>query len=188
MTWQEIIDEADELYPSAITAISKMRKLNNRQKELFRTVLKKETTTTYDIVVDQAYYPIDFDVSKILNVLVDGVEYDDEAIEDRNAESPYYYTYENSVALYPTPTENVTAGLLLVHYEEPAAVTVANLSALPAFDPDFPMIHVYGLCADMAAVDQRYDLVNGFIIQYNSQLKAFKKANPETELPPVKVR
>ena len=182
------MEEVDEKYPNDLTTASKVRKLNLLQGELFRTVLKKETSTTYDIVADQAYYPIDFDVSKLLNVLVDGDEYDHEAIEDRDAESPYYYCYENSVALYPTPTENVTAGLLLVHYLEPAILVSTNLSTIPDFDPDFHMILVYGLCIALAEADQRYDVANGFTIKYNGLVRDFKKANPETELPPIKVR
>lgn len=188
LTAQEILDEADEKYPNALTPASKVRKLNVLQGELFRTVLRKETSTTYGIVTDSAFYPLDFGVSKILNVLVDGEEYDHESIEDREAESPYYYMYENSVVLYPTPTEDVTAGLLLVHYFEPDIILESSLDVIPDFDPDFHMVLVYGLCVAMAEADQRYDLVNGFTIKYNGLLKDYKKANPETELPPVKVR
>lgn len=188
LTVQEIFEEVDEKYPNVLTTASKIRKLNLIQGKIFRTVLKKETSTTYDIVADSAFYPIDFAVTKILYVLVDGCEYDNESIEDRDAASPYYYFYENSIVLYPTPTANVTGGLLLVHYLEPALLSASHLDAVPDFDPDFHMVLVYALCVEMAETDGRYDVANGFTIKYNGLVREFKESNPEAELPPVKVR
>lgn len=189
MTVQEIISEADELYPngSGLTTASKVRKLNNLQRVLFRTIYKKEEATTYDIVTSQYLYPLDFDISKILNVLVNGVEYDKENIVDKEAESPYYYFYENSVALYPTPDKNITAGLLLWHHVEPAELSSTVLGAAPEFDGDFHKVLVYGLCLEMAKVDKNADMVDTFQKEYSRLVKEFKEANPEPELSSIGV-
>jgi len=188
MTVAEIIEEVDEKYPNALTTRSKVRKLNIVQGEIFRTVYKKQTTTMYDLVAGNPFYPLDFDISKILYVLVNGAEYDSEEIEDRNAEDPYWYRYENAIGLYPTPAASAANGLLIVHYLEPAKLTDTNLNVTPDFDPDFHNLLVYALCIHLAESDQRFDAANGFIIQYKSLLKDFKRANPEPELPPVRVR
>ncbi|WP_456093906.1 phage adaptor protein [Paenibacillus albus] len=190
MTLEDIIEEADELYPNGLSTKSKIRKINVRESELHRMVLKKKTATIYDIIADNAIYPVDFAVGKILNVLVDGQEWTNQDYEENDNEPaapPYYYTYENSVVLYPTPDQNLAEGLFIHHWYEPPTYSEDNLDQVPVLDPDFHRLHVYGLCADMAAVGKEWDVANGFIQQYNDLLNDLKKADPEPELPDFKV-
>lgn len=191
MTLQEIINMADRKYPNALTTAQKVSILNEFQRQLFRTIYKKETATTWDIVTDQYLYPLHFNKGKVIDITVKGSDgyndYDYEANADSETDSPYYYLYENSIALYPTPTANVTAGLMVLHYVEPNELLSSALTETPDFDKDFHMILVYGLLIEMAEDDQRIDMVNGFTSKYNGLLEEFKDANPEPELPPIRV-
>lgn len=189
MTWsyQDIINEADERYPNALTTESKLKKVYLRERELFRTIYRKKTATVMDIVAGQALYPLDFHHSKIIRVVWDGESTDYEDINSDDAEPPFIYTYENSIGRYPTPDQDVTQGLFIFHYFEPTEPTTDTIGNAIAFDPDFPMILVYGLLIDLAEIDRRVDLINGFTAKYNGILEEFKKANPEPELPPMRV-
>ena len=184
MTVQQIIDEAKERHPNDLSPDSLVRKLNNIQAELFRTVYKKKTFTSDNIVAGLAFYPLDFDISKVINVLVDGEEYDWEDNNDREAEEPYAYAYENSVVLAPTPTESIEEGLKIWHYQEPATLSVGSV---PDFDGDFHMILVWMLCKDIAEVDGRDDRATFFQRKADELIKKFEDTNPEPELAPIGV-
>lgn len=180
MNYDEIIQEADERYPNALTTASKKRKIFNIEKELFRTVHRIKTAITYDIIAGQPLYPLPFNKSKIIHVIANGKRYDYQEIDNADAEPPFLYTYENSVGIYPTPEEDIAGGLFIFHYAEPTGTDTS-------FDTDFSMILVYGLCADMAAIARDAAMVNVFRTEYNSMLEEFKRANPEPELPPMRV-
>lgn len=184
MTVSQIIAESKERHPHDLSNDSCIRKLTSIQAELFRTVYKKKTFTSYDILAGNPYYPIDFDIAKVLNVLVDGNEYDWEDNNDREAQEPYAYAYENSVVLVPTPVEDIEAGLMLWHYVEPASLSV---SSVPDFDGDFHMILVYLLCRDIAEIAGKDDRVMFFQGRADSLIKKFEDTNPEPELAPIGV-
>lgn len=184
-TYQEIIDEVDERYPNVLSTTSKLRKIYNRERELFRTHYRKKTATVYDIVSGQYLYPLDFHVSKIIKVVWDGDTTDYEEINDDDAEPPFIYTYENSIGRYPTPDADVSGGLLVYHYIEPKQPT--DSSATINLDTDFAMMLVYGLCIDLAEIDREVDMVNNFTAKYNGLFDDFLRANPEPELPPIRV-
>jgi hypothetical protein len=186
-TYQQIIDEADERYPNSLSVSSKLRKIHSKERELFRTIYRQKTATAYDIVADQVLYPLDFHHSKIIRIVWDGHSVDYEDINNDEAKAvPFYYTYQNSLGRYPTPDRDVTKGLLIFHYYDPYEPTEIHLSSGIQFDSDFAMLLVYDLCKHLSEIN-RDDMVNGFIIQYNSVLDDFKRANPEPELPPMRV-
>lgn len=180
MTYDEIIAEADERYPNGLTVESKKRKLYTKEKELFRTIYRRKTATVFDIMASQMLYPLPFHPSKIMHVIVNGKRYEYEDITNDAAEPPFVYTYEHGIGLYPTPTEDVSAGIFIFHWMEPTGTDTS-------FDTDFPMVLVYGLCADMAEEAMDTSMVNVFVMRYNEAIESFKRANPEPELPPMRV-
>lgn len=184
-TYQDIISEADERYPNALTAVSKMRKIYNRERELFRTIYRKKTATAYDMVTDQFLYPLDFHQSKIISVIVDGTRYEYEDINNGSSEPPYIYTYEDSIGIYPTPDEDITGGLFIHHYYEPPEPSATT--DLFKFDNDFPMVLVYSLCVELAEIAQDAAMVNNFTAKYNGAIEEFVKSLPEPELEPIRV-
>lgn len=184
MTVREIVDESKERHPHNLSDSSCMRKLNAIQAELFRTIYKKKTFTSYDILADLAYYPLDFDIAKVLNVLVNGEEYDWEDNNDRDAEEPYAYAYENAVALAPTPVKDIDEGLKIWHFVEPSVLSIAST---PEFDGDFHMILVWLLCKDVAEIELKDERAAYFQIKANELIKKFEDSNPEPELAPIGV-
>lgn len=187
LTIGDIIAEADERVPNALTNASKIRKINVRERELYRTIFRKKTATSMDIVSGAFLYPLSFSKSKIMSVVVDGRRYTYEDINDDTVTPPYLYTFENALGLYPTPETDVSGGILMFHYEEPETYTETDLNVYPGFDSDFHMLHVFGLCKDLSEVAKKPDWANGFIVQYNALLQEYRKANPEPELPPMRV-
>lgn len=180
MTIGEIIAEADERYPNGFSQDSKLRKINARERELFRTKFRMKTMTMYDILADLAVYPLDFAIGKVLNVVVNGEEYDYEDNDDDTAVPPYYYTYESAIVLFPTPTTDNENGLIIHHWYEPDTYT--SESEIPSLDPDFHMLHVWGLLADMASINREFDVSNAYIRQYNDLIEQFDRAEPEPVL------
>ncbi|WP_127532738.1 phage adaptor protein [Paenibacillus kobensis] len=187
LTIAQIINEANERYPNGLTVESQLVKINEREKYLMRTKFRTKTSTIIDITAGQFLYPLEFSKNKIIWAIVNGRKYDYEEIDDDTAPPPFLYTYQNALGLYPTPPETVEGGILLYHYAEPKTYTLADMSEYPSFDPDFHMIHVFGLCADMAEIDQAFDVANGYLARSEGLLDDYKKANAEPELPPIRV-
>lgn len=187
MTVQQIFDQVQLRYPNTVSDANLATMLNNIQKELFRTIYKKKTFTSYDIVANLAYYPLDFDIAKVINVLVDELEYDWEDNNDREAQEPYAYAYENSIVLAPTPDEAIDDGLLVWHYQEPTALSTTALTTVPEFDGDFHMILVHLLCRDLSEIGGKDDRAEYFQMKANQKIKEFEGTNPEPELSPIGV-
>jgi hypothetical protein len=187
LTVSEIISKADSRVPNSLTAADKVSILNELQGTLFRTIYRKKTATSYDIVTGQFLYPLDFHHSKVISAIVDGRKYDYEDINNQQSQPPYLYTYENSLGLFPTPEEDVDKGLFIYHWFEPTELTESNLSATPDFDPDFHMMLVYGLCIEIAESSNDADSVVNYTSKYNGYLQEFLDSQPEPELPPIRV-
>jgi len=176
MSYEEIIAEADERYPNGLTPASKLLKVYNHERKLMRTIYRRKTATVFNVQAEQFLYPLDFHYSKIFQVIYNGRLYEYEDINDEIGQPPFIYTFDDAIGVYPTPNQDIPGGLHLFHYLEPVNPT---LSSKPVFDPDFPMILVYGLCKDMAEVNKEFDVANGFITQLDDEIKAFKEVNRE---------
>jgi len=177
MTYQQIIDAADELYSNGYTPASKLKQIVVQEDKLLRTIYRKKTATAYDIVKDQFLYPLDFHPSKIMRVVWNGTSYDYEQINDDTATSPFLYTYERSIGIYPTPDTDVSGGIVVFHFVEPN--DSPDLDDYPSFDNDFPMIQVYNLCKWMAERTREFDVANGFMAMLQNELDEFKRADIE---------
>jgi len=179
MTYADIIAEADERYPNGLSVDSKLLKIYNHERRLMRTIYRRKTATVFDVMAGQFLYPLSFHYSKIFQAIYAGKLFEYEDINDQIGNPPFIYTYQNSIGVYPTPDRDIPGGLHLFHYLEPVRQTEDTMASIPTFDPDFPMVLVYGLCKDIAEVNREFDVANGFISQLNSELEEFKKANIE---------
>lgn len=188
MTYGEIITASDELYPNGYTLESKLTQLYVNEKKLLRTIYRRKTSTVFDIQKDQFLYPLDFHYSKIIKVVWEGRTVEYEEINSDTESPPFLYTYQNAIGRYPTPEQDVVGGIIIFHYIEPILPTLETYElTYPSFDNDFPMVQVYDLCRHNAVRSREYDVANGFIIQMNAEIQEFKKANPEPDVPYVRV-
>lgn len=179
MTYEEIIAEADERYPNALSNESKLLKVYNHERKLMRTIYRRKTATVFDVAPGQFLFPLTFHYSKIFQMIYAGKLYEYADINDQTGQPPFIYTYDDAIGVYPTPEQNIPGGLLLFHYLEPTKPTLDTIGNTPVFDPDFPMVLVYGLCKGMAEVNREFDVANGFISQLNGELEEFMKVNRE---------
>lgn len=181
MTLQEALDAILERYPHSQTSDNVIKKINIVLRELFRTIYKPETSTTYDLIADNAFYPIEYSPENIIDVVVKGTEYPYQNIKYDSLDQFYYITEDNCIGLYPTPSEDVTDGLTVFRYREPSTLTTSNLGEELDFDKAFHMLIVYRVCKDLAEIDFKGDMVQNFASQYNGLEREYlrsKRARP----------
>lgn len=179
MSYAEIIAEADERYPNGLSPLSKLLKVYNHERKLMRTIYRRKSAALFDVAAGQFMFPLTFHYSKIFQAIYDGKYFEYEDINDQIGQPPFLYTYDDAIGVYPTPDRDIPGGLMLFHYLEPVKPSLATINNIPVFDPDFPMVLVYGLCKDMAEVNKEFDVANGFIGQLNEEIEAFKEVNRE---------
>ena len=168
MTIQEILDTVAFKYPHSYTNDDIIKIINRVQKELFRKMFKPETATQYDLLADNPFYPIDFSPQNIIEVVVNGTEYKQKTTADQASTQFYYVSDNNTVGIYPTPTEDATSGLVIFHYKEPTQLTVSDLGLEPEFDNAWHMLLVYRICKELAENAMDPNMGNYFIGQINS--------------------
>lgn len=181
VTLQEILDMVTLKYPHPYTNSQLITIINDVQKRLFRTIYKVTTATTYDVLADNPFYPLDYSPENIIDVVVDGTEYPFQNIK-YDAQTAYYYIEDdNSIGIYPTPEEDVTNGLTVFHYKEPVELTESSLTASPEFDSAFHMLLVYYVCRELAEIARDGEMVNNFTTMVNSLEREYnrsKRARP----------
>lgn len=185
MTLGQIIVEIKERYPpaEALGDESIVRKINNLQAELFRTLYKPIILTIMDVFEGVYDYPLDFSPTKITGVIIDGIE-----IFERNAkgsdvvQSQFYYFTENSLCIYPTPKDDIDDGLSVFRYKEPYVLSTNDVGKQPDFDPDFHMMLVYGVCATIAEINRGDNgMQEAFVLSYNALEQKFLQAKEKAE-------
>lgn len=175
MTLQEILDEISEKYPHGLTTESVVRKINQVQNELFRTTFKNPTVSVYSLLKNVFAYKIPFPKSSLLEVVVDGEEYNYQSIRRQSNRPYYYFVGANTLAIYPTPTENITDGMTLFHNKYPLQVVATELNIVPELDEDFHMLLVYGPLVQIAESFADVAMVNNFTSKYNGIVQEFEK-------------
>lgn len=182
MKLSEMIAEIDEAYPNSLSSDSKVLKINNLQTKLFRTVVKRTVTQTINMIEGIGQYILDFSPAKIREVLVNGKKYEYRQIES-DALSYFFYIEDNNLGIYPTPTENISDGIIVFRYQEPLALSSSNLSAIPDFDEDYHSVLVYGVCREMALsrINDSSNIAEYFYMLYTRELEQYEIANQDTE-------
>jgi hypothetical protein len=171
---QQILDEIQEKYPHGLSNASVMNKLNEIQKELFRTIYKPQAVDVMDIVNDSQFYVLGYSKTKVIDVVVGGVEYVEANVRGVSDNEFYWFLGENILALHPTPEKDITDGLMIFRYKEPRILE--SVTDIPDFDQDFHMMLVYYACKMIAETFSQFDVASGFMTQYNALLNSFNQA------------
>jgi len=153
---------------SEFTAADRLIKINNVIDDLHIQILQSQDgadfddknytdsfpVETTDLVADQADYamPAEMVKEKRLKISYDGTNWYKLTPFDINkvgvalkndyfsVQAPYYDLHDNSIEIYPTPTENVTAGLQIWISRQMALYTSAEVTTgtkSPGFDRQF---------------------------------------------------
>lgn len=155
-------------YPHAFQPIDIIDMINVVQGQLFRTIYRTKTAVTYDLLADNPFYPIDYSPQNIIDVVVNGREYPSKNIASSASPCYYYIMEENTIGIFPTPTEDVINGMTVFRYREPKKLTLNDLGVEPDFDRAWHMLIVYAVCKELAENALDTNMVSAFISQYNS--------------------
>lgn len=186
MLLSEILAEIAEKYPHSLTNASVIRKLNDVQNMLYRTEVKRITQDAYNMTAGTFLYTLPFPFSSLVDVIVDGQQYDYQATDVRSYGSPFYYfNGSKTLGLYPTPTKTISGGIVLTHYIYPTQMSENALAVAPDLDSDFHKLLIYGALVDIAENYADTDMVNNFAARYNGILEDYRKINDETPEYPV---
>lgn len=185
MTLQEILEEIAEKYPHSLSNDSVIRKINQVQNELFRTVSLVKTMAIYNLQKDVFAYKLPFPRTNLTSVVVQGRDY---VYQDSKRESNipfYYFIGTDGIGIFPTPRENVENGLALFYYKYPNQLSSDDLTAQPELDKNFQLLLVYGALVQICESYNDVAMINNFTGKYNGLVQEFQKANDETPEYPV---
>lgn len=185
MTLQEILEEISEKYPHSLSNDSVIRKINQVQNELFRTIFRVKTMAIYNLQKGVFAYNLPFPRTNLSDVVVQGQEY---LYQDSKKESNipfYYFIGKQGIGIYPTPDKDIEQGLAFFYYDSPSQLTESDLSVVPDLDKDFHLLLVYGALVQITESYNDVTMVNNFTSKYNGLITEFHKANDETPDYPV---
>lgn len=178
MTLQEILDAIAERYPHSFPYENIIKKINNVQKELYRTLYKPTTATETDLVADSPFYITSFSLDRIIEVVVNGEEYPKADIRNSGYDAFWYEADTNAIGIYPTPTEDIVGGLTFFRYADPTELDADNVDAMPDFPESWHMLIVYRVCKDLAEISLDGNMANVFASSYNALELEYKRSKP----------
>lgn len=176
MTLQEVLDTIQLKYPHAYTNAQIIMMLNDIQRRIFRTIFKRETADTMDIIANNPFYPITFSPDNIIEVVVNGEEYPSQNIKYDSQGRYHYIADDNFIGIVPTPKENVYRGLTIFHYKEPSELSADDLEAVPDLEKAWHELLVYRCCVELAEIARDGEMVNAFTVSINNIEQDFKRS------------
>jgi len=188
LTLQQIVDMADSRVPNTQSNSDKVAFLDQLQRKLYRIFRFPNEIEKLETVADQAFYtlPDYIQLPRIKNVVVtdsDGSnprEYEYRG-HDETLKYYCYFTFETPdermIGLYPEPSE--TGRLILITFEDgPNTFSSTDMTTVPRFFKDYHMLFVYGLCAELAKIQNDVVLANNYQRDYDELLReAISKIN-----------
>ena len=173
VTLQEILNMISMKFPHYYGANEIITMVNDVQRRIFRTMYKPVITSTFDLLTDNPAYPICFPPESIVSVVVNGEEYPYQNVKYDEFDRYYYILDDNSIGIFPTPTADVTSGLTVFHYKDPA--TLLDLDDVPDLDPAWHMLIVYHVCKNLAVM-AKDDRATAFTVEINELEWEFRQS------------
>jgi hypothetical protein len=97
---------------------------------------------------------------------------------------PFYFMKDQSIFIFPSPTEAVTSGFKIFSINQPADVTYAGVEADIKLQPRWHQIAVYGMCADYWYANGKEDKGNlwesKFTTAGDTMIKSMKNREQES--------
>ncbi len=193
LTLQQIIDMADARVPNTETDANKVLFLNELQNTLYSKFLAPIKIDQIPTVADQAPYslPSYLKPDRIITVVIldadstNPVTYDRRSISDELT-SRCYYTFDGDgvdmINIYPEPT--VTGKLITIFFADgPNALSSSDMTTVPRFFPDYHLLLVYGLAAELARIQNDATKANNLQAQFDELLTEAEKQTNDTGVP-----
>lgn len=132
--------------------------------------------------VSVKYKSTDTDYTRLKPISFDSLDFDMAAYATFTGE-PFYFVKDQSVFLFPSPTEAVTNGFKVFSVNQPADVVYAGVEADIKLQPRFHQIAVWGMCADYWYSNGREDKWNiweaKFSTAWDQMIKFMKNREQE---------
>jgi hypothetical protein len=157
MQLKEILSDVNLLVPNSINDQSKVRWLNQVQRQMYRDYAFPITSQHFETEPGRSLYllPDNCDRDRIINVVVGDREYTYKSV-DQDAGSYCYTIIEDQLWLYPTPSTWTDA--YLNFKPRPRDLRVDMQDAKPDFPEDFHELLVLGVALRVARASQNPQL------------------------------
>lgn len=181
LTLRQIVDMADKRVPNTETDDTKVTYLNQLQLQLFRKFKFPEEMEKIQTVKNQALYtlPSYIEPSRIVSIVVtdfDGSNptlYTYKSNMDELTGNKYYFVRtesSNMIRIYETP--DITGDLIMINYQQSAnTLSSSDMTISPKFSKDYHMLFVYGLCRELAEINNDVTLANNYDTKYRELYK-----------------
>ena len=181
MTVQEILADVDDRIANEISAETKIRWINQIQRELFRDYPLPEDVYLFETIPNLQFYelPADCAVDRITNVVVGTTQYPYVSFSET---APFcFWTFiAGYLFLYPVPNEVLSVS---IYYKpRPNELTSGNLQEKPNFPEDYHELLVYGCAIRVSQYlnepNREVSFTTSFQMLAEKARREFKKPRP----------
>ncbi len=179
-TVQQLLLDVNLRYRNTFTDAQKVTWMNYIQRQIFQTVRHEAAPFDFTLVSGQAYYPLpsDCDVKgiELVTLQVDsdtGTSADYEQLDYRrkeelsNKEDKFYSIANGNIYINPLPNTTTAGRKVYIYYtKRPAALSDANLSAVPDLEEDFHELLAYGVLEKIAEARKDVAMKNNFATSF----------------------
>jgi len=187
-TVQQLLNTIDTTYRNTYSVAQKVEWMDVTQKQIFQLVKHEAVPYVFTTVADFAFYPLpdDCDPMGIKRVTIEtkpgSEKYRDlrfvsiESNERLNEHDEFYSVEANqNIYINPIPTTETEGRKVYVYYNKrPAALSSANLGAIPDLEEDFHELLVLGCLHRIARARGEYDDANMFLADFNRLLDRYR--------------
>jgi hypothetical protein len=153
MILKDIFEDADLYMPNALSTKHKVRYFNQIQKALYRDFPPVVSSEIFVTEPGLASYSISIQPAHVLNVYIEGKEYQLKSLDDPKQKAGYFFM-NGELTFHPTPDAQKEGTIF--YKAEPTDVTESDLESEPTFLKDYPEIFVLGIAQKMALMLGKY--------------------------------
>lgn len=180
MLLSEVVEEITEKSPINLSPASIVRKVSQLRKQIIRNYCSDIDESALDLEEGLAQYPLPCSQDRIKEVTVKGCRYDRGSLGD-SVPCQYYYILNETIGIYPTPTETVEEGILIFHAKNPTDLTLGDMNDEAGLN-EYDMLLVWGVLQDVDPDKQVYKN------RYNELFTEYWAANQSVDRSTVKGR
>lgn len=174
MTVSELIAIIDSEMDNIRGTNSKVDDINLVEEKIFSNIIQEFYEDTQNLVSAQDNYTLTgYTFEDISKVYVNDVEYSKGIATAMQSNT--FYKKNGGFYLYPVPSSNVTAGLVIMYKHKPTKKTVANIGTDVLSIPDqFRDAYKNYIFSQICIQNQEFDKANNYIALYNAIIEELR--------------
>ena len=179
MKLKDILFDVNLMVPNDINDETKVRWLNEQQRQLYRDFGFPDTSFAFQTTVGTQLYPLPENCSRerILSLVIDDQDYEYVSM-DEDVKDQCWTIIEGNLWIYPEP--RATQQAFLVYKPLPADIRIDMMEEEPEFPRDFHEVLVYGVAKRVANSLQQYDTaanMHQYMLQLQDEAKKKLRQN-----------